>query len=841
MSAFIKGEPVPLARGENPPCAKLGEPAPEGTNWQPVGDGKWVGARCVIDPPYNLRFGTTVSLYRPAADPNVAVIEVEVDAQDAIGLGNRATVLAGTFTGSDGKAIAVRLHHTDSPGMLGLREPLDLFRKENLRPLFFRFAAGSPGRAELTLTGGRKINLQPRDFPAERAKRIAQLLERVDPARGGPDWSVLDASLVELLALQTGYFATAERLVMDALEPLLPALTQELAGESPVAAEAWSSALADLMKRRDDRDPCSARELAAAWKEARKRGGVPERGRFERIGRRVLRTAGLAPDIAAELETAWRAADASNNPEEFLRVRAETRRHLKDEAICTAIDRALAMELGDAVLRLQKEDKWQGRVAGLALWAHLLGGGKIEDTVVAGAVAPYNGQDMLGIARANAAVLALAVWPVLAPTHRETPRLQAFLGSDVQLAGAPLQAVLGVRPGTPAGFLRFRRTYGDFDPLVLAGDMRFFPSDDAPRLEWGWLPANTDPNTWTNSLIRQHGVVQRARARPGELLSSFQFWSNFYGAPAEELKAITAQRQAAAARQAAALAAAQKAREEWAAAQQRSWDRPQLVADYSAMYVVRGLRTPEMAKLEEKHAEALKQAAAAAGGQDETTRRREFELMERLRAQRELADLPKLMANLKAADATLAQEEATLARLEAAEARRVFHAGPGGHDNQRRAALRAYYHSMIDQWLASSKPSPERQWRCWWFGIQRPEIGELPAELRPEVRWLPEVAATIFEGELHRALALDTIKEIHAAAAAAVDRVRDRVELSRQAAVLAPGVQELRRKLTPDEFAGFQQWLGVGRWSVVQLALQASEPKPSPPATTRQPVAPTKK
>ncbi|MBL9200475.1 MAG: hypothetical protein JNL39_08210 [Opitutaceae bacterium] len=837
--ALIRGQPISFSPHSRVPVVQVGVAAPDGLEWKPVGDGAWVAASVTFTDadPENKRRATVVNAYRPANDLKVAVLELLTDEKSVHLVGAENTVMIGTRTAPDGTSRGVRVGQRGAKGVLVLAEPRGFDARAELNEkVLYRFAVGVPQSVNLQLLDGRRIALKAGDFVAERTSRLKALAAKLDPANGGPDWSALTPELVEFVALEQGWALTAGMYLRDAISGPAYDLADELEAESPAAAVAWRAFLAEQQKRHPTFEPAA---YAPAWTRALAAGGIAERGVFERIGRRALRLAGRTERDAAPAFALFRDADRAKEPEALLELRAKWRREIKDAAALTALDRAIVPVLRREGARLRAEpQKNPGTIAGLAFLAYQLDGGAPIAPIALNALRePTSDADDLGHARWWARVLVTGIWPALDPAHPETARLVAFLGAAPPFAANPAVAALGLRPGTPAGLAETIGKRPGRVPEILAGPVKIMPKDGAPPLAWpeNLVFNNTDPATTKDPLIKQRDLVRRLRARPQELRDRFPFWKSYHEAPIQRLEELAARRRALEADQAAAAAGAQQAQRDWAAEQKRAWENPVLVmkpTQITPTHAERGGRTAAMAEIERRHAEQVTRANGLQGSLT-TLRAEEAAARAAVRNSSVLGTEKHLLESIEAVEKELAREEIVLARLEAAEARRVFHQGVGGHDLERLVALRSYvFESLVRlvRALLKRPESPARarelQWWNWWLAIGDPAMGELPAALRPEAKWLAPVAEEIFREELHLALGRDDLPETFELARAAIDRAIANVRPMELAATIGPALLAFRDKLSVEENAKFRGSLGDRDLIVTGAMVKAATAKP---------------
>lgn len=137
----------------------------------------------------------------------------------------------------------------------------------------------------------------------------------------------------------------------------------------------------------------------------------------------------------------------------------------------------------------------------------------------------------------------------------------------------------------------------------------------------------------------------------------------------------------------------------------------------------------------------------------------------------------------------------------------------------------------VVQSLRARPDSPARtrelQWWRWWLALDRADMGELPAELRPAGYWMPEIAAEMVAEELHGALGADEIGQTFKAAGRAIDRAIKHVNPLQLPQVLGAPLQAFRAKLTTEERGAFVASLDGAQQLVVTAALlKAAQTKP---------------
>lgn len=826
MRAFRLGEPVPLGRETPTRAIQVGVEAPSGLEWRPVGNGAWVAASVVLVKPDTLERGEFLNAYRPANDPKVAVLEL---IYEGVSMNSRATIMMGRRREVDGTERPVRMYRTDQKGLLAVEEPTPKGTIGKTAVLY-RFAVGEPGKITLPLVDGRRLTLNSGNFALERSDRLRKLAARLDPAKGGPDWSAIDDDLVLFLALESGFESLVEVTIYSALEPLLEPLAADLAAESPAAAKFWREAVGRVLE---------PRAYAAAWRAALVAGGIADRGNFERLGRRGLRaTPAPNAEAAEKLIVLWREADRTQDHERLLALRAQWRAGLKDKAALAGLDEAILPVLRREIARLRKEDNYPGTTAGLAFLAHQLGAnGSPAPTTLGALKEPAAGDPEVNVARWYARVLLFNVWPSLAADHPESPRLVGFLNSHPDFAGNPVQAMLGLRPGAMKEFSESINRWPGRIPLALAGPMLLLPAKNAPPITWRMTFVNTDAATSTDPLTKQRHIVRNLRERPEWLYKQYRVYGGDQAdAAREQLRDLARRRNALEYDQSAASGAAAKARQDWAAAQQRAWEKPALVMkptdlDSRQVTVTRGLSSAEMASFATQHDSQASRAAALQGSVNEVRAQENAALAALTNAGKLQKEL---IADLKQTQIDLAREETVLARLEAAEARRIFHAGVGEHDAERLVALRRYVASEAADVVKQFREQPdsrartrELQWWRWWLAIDRPDLGDLPAELRPAGYWMPAIAAEIVAEELHGALGAREISGTYKAAARAIDRAIQHVSPLQLSDVLGPPVRAFQSKLTAEEQRAFAASLDGRQQLVVTAALlKAASAKP---------------
>ena len=801
--------------------------------------GRYIDALTDDDSPW-VPFGDNAAIKHLAFDVRTGIFSniLWVKSAGAIGTHlHRGTIMMGRRREQDGTERPVRMFRTDERGLLVVGEPT---RDDQGRKLvLYRFAVGEPGKITLPLVDGRRLSLNSGNFIAERIDRLRKLATRIDPTKGGPDWSAIDDDLVLFLALERGFESMAGVMIHSTLEPLLEPLAVDLAAESPAAEKSWREFVGRVQKLRANYERIEPRSYATAWREALVAGGIADRGNFERLGRRGLRaTPAPNAEAAEKMIVLWREADRTQDHERLLALRAQWRAGLKDKAALAALDEAILPVLRREIARLRKEDNYPGTTAGLAFLAHQLGAsGSPAPTTLGALKEPAAGDPEINVARWYARVLLFNVWPSLAADHPESPRLVGFLNSHPDFAGNPVQAMLGLRPGAMKEFSESINRWPGRIPLALAGPMLLLPAKNAPPITWRMTFVNTDAATSTNPLTKQRHIVRNLRERPEWLYKQYRVYGGDQAdAAREQLRDLARRRNALEYDQSAASGAAAKARQDWAAAQQRAWEKPALVMkptdlDSRQVTVTRGLGSAEMASFATQHDSQASRAAALQGSVNEVRAQENAALAALTNAGKLQKEL---IADLKQTQIDLAREETVLARLEAAEARRIFHAGVGEHDAERLVALRRYVASEAADVVKQFREQPdsrartrELQWWRWWLAIDRPDLGDLPAELRPAGYWMPAIAAEIVAEELHGALGTREISGTYKAAARAIDRAIQHVSPLQLSEVLGPPLRAFQSKLTAEEQRAFAASLDGRQQLVVTAALlKAASAKP---------------